>query len=162
MNDHTDILNFRRANDHISTSGQPTESQLADLNASGVTHVINLGPHSNKCALEDEATTLAALNTPYTCIPVDFDAPTDADFKAFCSALNATQDQRTHVHCIYNARVSAFFYRYAKEGRGGDPAFAFDQMDGILRPGGVWAAFIGNYEDAIKPNRYKGYEYWSV
>lgn len=159
MPKHADILNFRQINDLITTSGQPTETQLAKLQKDGVTQVINLGPHTNKGALADEAGTLAALDLPYTYIPVDFDAPTDADFTAFCAALDAVAGARTHVHCIYNARVSAFFYRYAAEGKGGDPDFAFQQMDGIWRPGGVWASFIGQDEDASKPNRYKGYEY---
>lgn len=159
MTKHADMINFRHINDRITTSGQLTESQLADLKASGVTHVVNLGPHSNDGALPDETASLAALGLHYTYIPVDFDAPTDADFEQFCAALNQLRGKTIHVHCIYNARVSAFFYRYAKEGKGGDPQVQFVQMDGIWRPGGVWATFIGNAADEGKPNRYKGYEY---
>lgn len=159
MTDYSDIINFRRINDLITTSGQPTEPQLERLKRSGVTQIVNLGPHSNKGALEDEAGTLDALGIAYTYIPVDFDAPTDANFTDFCDALEGIDGERTHVHCIYNARVSAFFYRYAKEGKGGDAGFALDQMDGIWRPGGVWAKFIGKDDEASKPNRYKGYEY---
>ena len=65
----------------------------------------------------------------------------------------------TKVHCIYNARVSAFFYRYASEGRGGDQAAALALMDSIWRPGGVWADFIGKPADSNLPNRYAGDDY---
>lgn len=122
-------------------------------------HIINLGPHWNKGALPNETASLAARDIPYTYIPVDFDGPTQEDFAQFCSALESLKGTQIHVHCIYNARVSAFFYRYAMDGKGGDPSFAFDQMDGIWRPGGVWAEFIDNPANADKPNRYKGDDY---
>lgn len=156
--DLPNILNWRRWDAATTLSGQPTEAQLAEIKSLGTRRVINLGPHSNKGALEDEPGTVAALGMDYIYIPVDFDAPTEADYAAFCEALEA-EDSPTHVHCIYNARVSAFFYRYAKEGRGGDASHAFDVMDGIWRPGGVWAAFIGDDASVDKPNRFEGYEY---
>ncbi|MEO1025583.1 MAG: protein tyrosine phosphatase family protein [Pseudomonadota bacterium] len=152
------ILNWRRWNAETTLSGQPSEDQLAEIAALGVRRVINLGPHSNDGALEDEAGTVAALGMEYIYIPVDFEAPTGVDYAAFCDAISAG-DGPTHVHCIYNARVSAFFYRYAKEGRGGDATRAFALMDGIWRPGGVWADFIGDDASLDQPNRFEGYEY---
>ena len=153
MADLSHILNWRRRDATTTLSGQPSEAELAELAASGVTRIINLGPHSNKGALPDEPGTVAALGMTYTYIPVDFDAPTEADFAAFQQALADTAGDQRHVHCIYNARVSAFFYRH-------DPTpDAFALMDGIWRPGGVWARFIGKPQDADKPNRYKGDDY---
>ena len=159
MTDLPDVLNWRRWNDRITLSGQPTEAQLSDIRDLGVTHVINLGPHTNKGALADEPGTVAALGMEYVYIPVDFENPTEADYAAFCDALDRLKGQTLHVHCIYNARVSAFFYRYAKSGKGGDATEAFSLMDGIWRPGGVWAAFIGDAASTDLPNRYAGYEY---
>lgn len=77
----------------------------------------------------------------------DFDNPAQADFDAFCTALEQLNGKSIHVHCIYNARVTAFFYRYALEGLGGDRQQASDRMDGILRPSGIWAKFINKSED---------------
>ena len=159
MTDLPHILNWRRWSDSITLSGQPTEDQLREIRDAGVTHVINLGPHSNKGALSDEPGSVAALGMEYIYIPVDFDNPTDADFARFCDALGKIGEATTHVHCIYNARVSAFFYRYAKEGNGGDAAQAFELMDGIWRPGGVWAEFIGDLDSQAQPNRYAGDDY---
>lgn len=158
MKDMPDILNWRRQSETRSLSGQPTEAQLAALAASGVTQIINLGPHDNDGALPDEAASCAALGLTYTYIPVDFAAPTEADYTAFRAALSATQGHHTHIHCLYNARVSAFFYRLARD-TDQDVAAAQALMDGIWRPGGVWAHFIGKPQDAVLPNRYAGYEY---
>ncbi|MEM8980885.1 MAG: protein tyrosine phosphatase family protein [Pseudomonadota bacterium] len=155
----TDILNWRRIAAHLTTSGQPTEAQLGALKDLGVTKVINLAPHSNQGSLADEAGSLAALGIPYVNIPVDFDAPQESDFAAFCEAMEKAQDDTLHVHCIFNARVSAFMYRYAKEGRGHDPDALFDVMDGIWRPGGVWAKFIGDPGNEGRENQFAGFEY---
>jgi len=158
--DLSDILNLRRWDARVTLSGQPTEPQFAALKAAGVAHVINLGPYDNKGALDDEPGCLAELGLGYDYIPVDFDAPTDDDYAAFVAAFEALPDEtQVHVHCIYNARVSAFMMRYAQEGRGGDPVEAAALMEGIWRPGGVWARFLGDVARVDSPNEYAGYEY---
>jgi hypothetical protein len=43
MADPETIYNWRRLDDRITTSGQPTEPQLADIHALGVRHIVNLG-----------------------------------------------------------------------------------------------------------------------
>jgi protein tyrosine phosphatase (PTP) superfamily phosphohydrolase (DUF442 family) len=159
MNDLPDVINWRRLSDQITTSGQPTEAQLARIKALGVTQIVNLGPHTHKCALPDETASTAALDLSYTYIPVDFENPTQSDFDAFCAVLNRLEGKTIHVHCIYNARVSAFFYRHALEVKGGDKAAMFANMDGIWRPGGVWADFISQPKEASLPNRYAGEDY---
>ena len=47
MADPESIYNWRRLDDRITTSGQPTEPQLADIHALGVRHIIN--PAARKC-----------------------------------------------------------------------------------------------------------------
>ncbi|MEX0350557.1 MAG: protein tyrosine phosphatase family protein [Paracoccaceae bacterium] len=153
-----DILNFRQVSDRLTLSGQPTEDQITALADAGVTDIINLGPHDNKGALEDEPGTVAAAGMTYHYIPVDFDNPTEQDYIAFTDTLVALGDARVHVHCIYNARVSAFMLRLAREWHG-DSTAAEALMEGIWRPGGVWAAFLGHEADIDQPNRYLGYDY---
>ncbi|MGJ8628475.1 MAG: protein tyrosine phosphatase family protein [Sulfitobacter sp.] len=159
MNDLSHILNWRRFDDRITLSGQPTEDQLAEISRLGVTHVVNLGPHHNRGALEDEAGTVAALGMTYIYIPVEFENPTDEDFAKFCAAIENLPETQIHVHCIYNARVTAFMYRYAKSGKGMSEAQAYAMMDGIWRPGDDWAAFIGSKDAVGQPNRYAGDDY---
>lgn len=89
----------------------------------------------------------------YIYIHVNFETPTEADFAAFQNALDDTARTQRHVHCIYNARVSAFFHRLDKS------AASFALMEGIWRPGGVWAGFIGKDTDISLPNRYRGEDY---
>ncbi len=159
VRDLPEVLNWRRLNSGISLSGQPTEAQLALIQGLCVSHVINLEPHTNKGALADEAGTVASLGMSYIYIPVDFENPTSADFATFCETLLRTKGQRIHLHCIYNARVTAFFDQFAQIGESGMEAGAFALMDGIWRPGGVWADLIGNPEDIEQPNRFAGYDY---
>ena len=159
MSELNEIINWRRLNDKITLSGQPTEDQLVEIRKLGVTHIINLGPHHNKGALKDEAKSVTNLGMTYIYIPVEFESPTDQDFDLFCDAIESLKETQIHVHCIYNARVTAFFYRYAKSGRGGSMDEAFELMDGIWRPGNDWAKFIGNQDAIGKPNLYAGDDY---
>ncbi|MEM1419008.1 MAG: protein tyrosine phosphatase family protein [Pseudomonadota bacterium] len=159
MTDLPHILNWRRINDRITTSGQPSEAELAEIQKLGVTHVINLGPHHNKGALEDEAGSVAALGMRYIYIPVEFEDPTDEDFDAFRTAVENAPDAVMHVHCIYNARVSAFFYRYAKSSDVMSEDDAAANMESIWRPGDDWAEFVGNPAAKGRPNRYAGEDY---
>jgi len=144
MSDPIDIPNWLRIDDRLTTSGQPSEEQLAALRSLGVTHVINLALHTHERALEDEAASLRALGISYVHIPVEFDAPNEADFEKFCEAMEAVGGATVHVHCIVNARVSAFVYRYRRDVLGVDEGQARAAMELIWRPGGIWAAFVGD------------------
>jgi uncharacterized protein (TIGR01244 family) len=140
--DPTAIYHWYRLDHRITTSGQPTEPQLAEIAALGVRCVINLGLHSHPKALPDEAASVAALGMSYVHIPVDFQNPTEPDFAAFCATLEACRDSPVHVHCIANYRVSAFFYRYRRDVLGVDPAEAETALHALWQPDAVWGAFI--------------------
>src|SRR5271165_3972393 len=137
------IYNWRRLDDRITTSGQPTEPQLGDIHALGVRHIINLGLHSHEKALPDEAASVSRLGMTYIHIPVDFEKPTEGDFDQFCSAMEQLTEVPVHVHCIANYRVSAFFYRYRRDVLGMDEAQARADMEQVWRPNGAWATFVG-------------------
>jgi protein tyrosine phosphatase (PTP) superfamily phosphohydrolase (DUF442 family) len=143
MADPHAIYNWRRLDERITTSGQPTESQLADIHALGVRHIVNLGLHSHEKALPDEAASVSRLGMAYIHIPVDFQNPTDWDFDQFCSVMEQLENQPVHVHCIANYRVSAFFYRYRRDVLGMNETEARAEMEQVWKPEGVWAAFIG-------------------
>ncbi len=159
MNDLTHIFHWRRINAQLTTSGQPDEKQLSDIRDLGVTHIVNLGLGQGEGALEGEAEKVAQLGMIYIHIPVDFEAPTNQDFEAFRAALESNPGQRMHVHCIYNARVSAFFYRYAKTSDAVPEELAFAIMESIWRPGDDWADFIDDLAAKGQPNRYAGQDY---
>lgn len=143
MTDPAHIFAWRRLDARTTTSGQPTEAQLADLGALGVTHVVNLALHTHERALPDERESLAALGIAYIHIPVDFASPTDEDFASFAATMWRLEGRTVHVHCILNARVSAFFHRYRREELGWSRAAADPDLHAIWRPEGVWADFVG-------------------
>lgn len=142
MIDPVTIIHWQRLDERVTTSGQPTEDDLAALARLGVLHVINLALHTHERALKDEAGAVRHLGMNYIHLPVIFTDPTEADFAAFVSAFEATHPEAVHVHCIMNYRVSAFFYRYRRDVLGWEEAKAREAMDRIWRPEGVWDAFI--------------------
>ncbi|MDJ0920106.1 MAG: protein tyrosine phosphatase family protein [Henriciella sp.] len=144
MHDPSNIYNWRRVDARVTTSGQPTEEQLAELKQLGVTHIINLGMHDHERALADEATSVRRLGMVYTHIPVEMTNPTEMDFNRFCTAMSQIGDAPVHVHCIANFRVTAFLYKYQRDVLGLEEAQARQTMDTVWRPGGVWAKFIGD------------------
>ncbi|MEL7255715.1 MAG: protein tyrosine phosphatase family protein, partial [Pseudomonadota bacterium] len=95
----THILNWRRITPRVTTSGQPSEAELAELAAMGVTRIVNLGPHHNKGALEDEAGTVTGLGMVYDYFPVEFETPTGDDYDRFKAVMRAHADEMIHVHC---------------------------------------------------------------
>lgn len=145
MPDPIDIPNWLRIDGRLTTSGQPTEEQLVALRDLDVEYVINLALHTHERALKDEAGSVTALGMAYVHIPVEFDNPTEDDFARFCDTMKAAGDAIVHVHCIVNARVSAFLYRYRRDVLGLDERSARAVMERVWRPGGVWAAFIGDH-----------------
>ena len=142
MADPDTIYNWLRLDDRITTSGQPTEAELAAIQALGVSHIVNLGLHSHEKALPDEAGTVARLGMTYIHIPVDFQNPTEADFVRFCETMAQLRGVPVHVHCIANYRVSAFLFRYRRAVLGMDDGTARIDLDRIWRPAGVWAEFV--------------------
>ena len=122
--DPLSICAFQRLDPRTTTSGLLRDEDLTALAAIGVRQVVNLALDSHPEALVDEAGKLAALGIGYTHIPVPFDDPSDAHYRAFVAALAAAGDAPVHVHCIMNYRVSAFFFRWHREFAGMDGARA--------------------------------------
>ena len=136
--------NFRRADERVTTSGLVTAEQLAQLRREGYDAVINLLPEDSEHAVADEARIVREQPLDYVYVPVDFAAPTHADFEAFSRAMDAHHGQQLHVHCAANYRVSAFYGLYAVQ----QGLWSVDQADAFVRDlwdpseHPVWAAFI--------------------
>jgi protein tyrosine phosphatase (PTP) superfamily phosphohydrolase (DUF442 family) len=144
MDDPTDIYNWRRLDERLTTSGQPTEAQLQAIAALGVGSVVNLGLLTHPKALPDERASVTALGMDYIHQPVDFQNPTPQDLAAFCDLMDQLGGRTIHVHCIANWRVSAFLYRYRIDRLGWDEAMARVDLDAIWTPEGPWAAVVAD------------------
>ena len=78
----------------------------------------------------------------YTHVPVQFEAPTEADLLAFFAAMEAARGQKLLVHCAANMRVTAFLGLYWRIRQGWTEEQAFQLMRGVWQPNEVWSAFI--------------------
>lgn len=157
--DPTEITAWHRLDARLTSSGQPSREQLADLARLGIAHMINLALPSHEKSLPDEAEILGAAGIGYTNIPVDFSDPPETDYARFCDVMDALEGQTVHVHCILNLRVSAFLYRWRQERQGVSEAEARSELERLWRPGGAWARFIGCTEDEAAEHRYPGRDY---
>ena len=136
------IYNFRSIDDKLGTAGQPTETQFQAVRDAGFDAVINLALPSSDNALAHEGSIVTRLGMTYVHIPVDFQNPTEDDFQRFCAVMEQLKDVPVHVHCIANARVSAFFHRYRRDVLGMDEAQARAEMESVWPPRGVWVDFV--------------------
>ena len=136
--------NFRRINEALTTSGMVTPEQLASLRSEGYDAVINLLPDDSEYAVATEASIVHDQGLDYVSIPVDFAAPTSADFDAFTKAMDDHDGQKVHVHCAANYRVSAFYGLYALRKGLRTVAEADELAQEIWDPAEhpTWAAFI--------------------
>lgn len=144
MNDATliAIRNFRRLDVRVATAGQPTEEQLLAVAAAGFRSVINLALPTSTDALADERASVTALGLDYVHIPVDFAAPTTADYAKFASAMDARRGQSVFVHCAANYRVSAFMAIYRVKTLGCGHAAALAEMREVWEPDAAWSRFL--------------------
>ena len=79
--------------------------------------MINLARATSDHAIPDEGSVVAGLGMSYVHIPVEFDAPTVEDLRTFIGAMEALRGRKVWVHCVVNARVSAFCYHYLRHVR---------------------------------------------
>ena len=143
--------NFRRVDGRVTTSGIVPVEQLRELGDEGYRAVINLKPDIEAEIGADEGELVRAQGIDYVHIPVDFDAPTHADFVAFAQAMDAHAGEQVHVHCAANYRVTAFYGVYALE----CGLWTEDQADRFVRdvwdpsefP--AWDAFIADERERI-------------
>lgn len=124
MSDLDGITNFVRMADDLGTSGQPRAEQFPAIAAAGYAAVINLALPTSDHAVPDEGSIVTGLGMRYFHIPVVWEAPTADDLRTFIGVMKALDGKQVWVHCVVNARVSAFVYHYLRHVRGFDEASA--------------------------------------
>ncbi|HIF91535.1 MAG TPA: hypothetical protein EYQ60_00170 [Myxococcales bacterium] len=149
----TSIYNELKINDRLSTSGVIPAECFAELAASGFEVVINLLPDSSEYAIKTESESLAELGIAYVYIPVDFAAPSHADFEAFSQAMDAASEKKTWVHCAANWRVTAFTSLYLqREGH-----MNTDEAEALIakmwEPDAIWSTFISSVRAGLATER---------
>lgn len=138
-----DIFNYLNYSDMLSSSGQPTQDQFTLIARAGYSVVINLATQDKiEFPVKDEASIVTDLGMVYIPIPVDFFNPSPSDFDRFVSAMKDVEKEKVWVHCMVNARASAFIYRYRLSVLGHDKEDALWDLREIWEPFGVWKTFV--------------------
>lgn len=112
-----DITNYVLLAADIGTSGQPTREQFRAIADAGYDAVINLALPTSDHAIPEEGAIVSGLGMSYVHIPVQFDNPTIEDLRRFVGIMQALDGHKVWVHCVVNARVSAFLYHYLRHVR---------------------------------------------
>ena len=109
------ITNFFQITDSIATSGQPSKEQFALIKQAGYHSVINLAMPDSDHSIPDEGQLVTLQGMNYFHLPVPFDAPTKNHLTIFAqlvSSLEKSEHNKIWIHCVVNARVSAFMFQY--------------------------------------------------
>jgi protein tyrosine phosphatase (PTP) superfamily phosphohydrolase (DUF442 family) len=147
----SEIYSFRAVGDRLGTAGQPTQAQFRTVRESGFEAVINLALPTSDNAIANEGSVVTSLGMSYVHIPVDFEAPTSQDFRAFCRVMEAFDDRPVFVHCAANMRVSAFVFLYRVMFQHIVVAEAERDLHAIWQPDDVWSRFIRDELTNHKP-----------
>lgn len=136
------LLNRIDYSPSLTTSGQPTEAELALIAAAGYDRVIFLAFSNHPKAVAHEDDIARGLGLQFIHIPVEWDSPSPADFAAFAAVMQSHGSSRTLVHCEVNFRASVFGFLYQVLHEGADLDEALSQMQSIWVPNDTWEAFI--------------------
>ncbi len=144
MTELAGITNFVQLTPDVGTSGQPEREQFSLIARAGYAGVVNLALPTSDHAIADEGSVVTGLGMSYFHIPVEFSAPSVEDLRTFFGAMQALEGKKVWVHCVVNARVSAFMYLYLKHVRGLDDAAARSPVLNRWQPtmDAVWKDFI--------------------
>lgn len=136
------IDNYVEVTPKLSVSGQPTAAQLERFKALGIDAVVYIAPPQVSTSVKEEPLLLGRQGLLYANIPVNFGAPTLADFQSFSAVLAAWKDKRVHVHCQVNMRGSVFVFLYRVIHDKVPPEQAYEIVRRIWVPDKVWRAFL--------------------
>mgnify|MGYP001182668706 CR=1 FL=1 len=136
------LLNRVDYSPSLTTSGQPTEGELALIAAVGFDRVIFLAFTNHPKAVSHEDDIVRDQGLQFIHIPVEWESPSPADFSAFAAMMQTFGSGRTLVHCEVNFRASVFGFLYQVLFEGADVDEAMSLMQSIWVPNDTWEAFI--------------------
>jgi protein tyrosine phosphatase (PTP) superfamily phosphohydrolase (DUF442 family) len=126
----------------LVTSGQPSAQALARLGAEGFGAVVYLAPPTVGDAVRDEAFIVGRQGIAFVNLPIDFDHPNEADFRAFAAVLSAFAERKVLVHCQVNLRASSLVFLYRSIVARDDPRSAYEAVSKVWVPEGPWKQLI--------------------
>ena len=150
-----EIYHYEKLTDWLGTSGQPNAQQFASIADAGYGAVVNLAMADSDRAIPQEGNIVAGLGMTYVHLPVRFEAPSIENLRSFFGIMDALSSERVWVHCVVNARVSAFAYQYLRLRRGFEERAARTKLLDRWEPemDDVWQKFLSFTKDDVTPEQ---------
>ena len=126
----------------LTTSGQPTEADLALVALAGYDRIVFLAFTNHPKAVAHEDLIVRELGLQFVHIPVEWESPKLSDFNTFAALMQTQGSDRALVHCEVNFRASVFGFLYQVLYEGADVDAAMSLMHSIWVPDDAWEAFI--------------------
>jgi len=136
------ITNFRQYSDTFSSAGQPTLEQYQTIADHGFERIVFLAFSNGTNAVADADQVAKGLGMEYMHVPVDFNNPLPDEFYAFADSMRRDTDKKTLLHCVVNARATAFSFLYRVIYEDVPMAEAKADMNTVWQPNTVWRDFI--------------------
>ncbi len=116
MNQIEKIERFKKIDDKLSTSGQPTENELKRIAEEGFEVLINTRPKSEMDELFNEREIVENLGMKYFQIETDLLKPNMEELNKFLELMIKYNGKKIFLHCRANKRASGLLaiYRIAK------------------------------------------------
>ena len=125
MNRTENILNFKKNDANLSTSGQPKEIEFGLIANKEFEVVINIRPESEMLDVFDEKKIVENLGLKYYQLPITFDTLTSKILSQFFNLMEQNKEKKKLVHCRRNIRVAVVLalYRIIKLGWNKEDAY---------------------------------------
>ncbi len=140
--DVDEIVNFRNYSPTFASAGQPTAEQLPAIRDAGFERIVYVAYSDQTRSIANEDRLVKDLGMEYVHIPVDWEAPTAADYQMVAAALRGNASRKTLLHCQVNFRASAFSFLYRVLEEDVDLAEAKADMNSVWTPNATWRDLI--------------------
>lgn len=140
--DLEEIVNYRQYSADLSSSGQPSKSQLRAVRTAGFERIVFLAFSDHDESIGNEDRIVRDLGMEYVHIPVDWESPAPSDFRTFAGAMQSAPNKRTLVHCQVNFRASTFSFLYRVLYQDVPIDEAKDALNSVWVPNATWRKLI--------------------
>lgn len=137
-----DVVNYRQYDPLFASAGQPTREQFQTIRNAGFDRVVYLAFSNSRNALADEDVVVKELGMDYLHVPVDWEQPRAEEFETFAAYMRQSPQAKTLLHCVVNARATAFSFLYRVIYQGVPVAQAKADMNTVWQPTETWRDFI--------------------
>ena len=93
--DLEEIVNYRQYSADLSSSGQPSKSQLRAVRTAGFERIVFLAFSDHDESIGNEDRIVRDLGMEYVHIPVDWESPAPSDFRTFAGAMQSAPNNST-------------------------------------------------------------------